>query len=170
MEAVSLLFDTDCRLLGEFFTNDGTLVRAILTEEGERSVGDAVSSWQTEGVPFHRRLEDVEYQDRISVRDPSFLDAVRQWAQAMRLSFVRVPKQAFACWQIVAQLPLEPLQRYSMLNALTSLSDGDIGEWTSALEEAATAVRAEREKTNEKIAEMWRQLARKLVSSVSKNR
>jgi len=169
METVSLLFDADCQVLGEFFTRDGSFVRAMLTEEGEQVVGNIVASWQTEGVPFHRQFDGVEYQDRVSIRDPFFFDAVRQWASTMRFSFVDVSATAFVCWQLLVQLPLERIQSYSMLLALRSLSNDDLDAWKAALEEAAAAVQAERNHATVRMTDMWRSLAQQLVTRASRS-
>jgi len=166
MESVSLLFDPECQVLGELFTRNGSFAHAILTDEGEKTIGDILASWQTEGVPFHRQLQGVQYQDRISVRDPSFFDAVVQWAKAMRLSLVSVPSDAFECWQLMTQLPLENIQCYSMLLALRALPHEELNEWKKALAEASEAVQIERKKTSARVTHMWRRLARKLLAEV----
>lgn len=161
METVSLLFDTDSRVLGEFFTQGGAFARILLTEEGERIIGDAVASWQTQGVPFRREHTDVVYQENVSVRDSAFLDAVRQWSSATRFQLMTLPPMILECWELMARLPLEPVQRYSMLLAMRSLSAEERLSWKQALTEAAAATSAEQEKTQKNIRDMWARFARK---------
>ena len=141
-------------MLGELWTEGGALSRVVLSEEGERAIGESVASWQTEGVPFCHALSDVVYQESVSVRDPSFLEAVRQWSAAMRYQVLTLHADVFACWQLMAQLPLEPVQRYSMLLSLRMLDNEKRTEWMHALEEASRAVHAEQQKTNAKLKQL----------------
>ncbi len=165
METTSLLFDAECRVLGELCTTGGSLVRAVLTDDGEEKIGSALHLWQTEGVPFLRKMEDVQVQEHISVRDGRFLESVRQWASVMHLQFVSVTSDVLACWQQIARLPLEPLQRYSMLLALRSLDVQELSVWRESLHEATDAVTHEREKAAKEIQTMWTNVAKSLVIS-----
>lgn len=169
-EDVSLLFDNETRVLGELATNGGTLARILLTAEGERAIGDAVAAWQTEGVPYHRKLVGVQYHDKVSVRDKAFLDAVRQWAAVMRLHLVVVGPEVFVCWQLMSRLPLENVQRYSMLVALTGLGPTELAEWRQALTEADAGVQAERDRTSARIKDMWGRTALEAVKRSARSK
>jgi len=163
METTSLLFDAECHVLGELYTAEGLLARAVLTDDGERIIGSSLSQWQTEGVPFFRRMDGVQVQERISVREKLFLEAVRQWAAVMHLQLISVSSEVLGCWQMIARLPLEPLQRYSMLLALRSLDSTELSLWHDSLAAASEAVMREREKAAGDIRAMWMKIAKQLV-------
>jgi hypothetical protein len=163
METTSLFFDAECRMLGELSTTNGALVRAVLTDDGEEKIGTALRLWQTEGVPFLRRMEGVHVQEHISVRDERFLESVCQWASVMQMQCVSVTSEVLSCWQQIAHLPLEPFQRYSMLLALCSLDEKELSIWKQSLNAATEAVMHEREKAAKDIQVMWTEIAKTLV-------
>lgn len=168
MEIVSLLFDSECRMLGELCTTGGALVRAVLTEDGDRLLGQAVARWQTEGVPFLKRMDHVQVQEHIPTRSAEFLEAVRQWSAVMHVQLISVTSDVLQCWQMIAHLPLEPLQRYSMVLALRALSLDELAEWKTSLQEAVDAVEVERKKTATDIQASWQKIAKRLMHPAKK--
>ena len=163
MDTTSILFSGETHVLGEVLTRGGKLFRVMLTEEGEKEIGDTVALWQTQGVPFRRAHETMAYQEHISVRDELFLEAIRQWASIMRLHLLTLEPDIFVCWQQMTSLPLEPVQRYSLLLALKSLGVEKLAEWKRALAEAEKNVHIEQEKTTEEIRAMWAKMALRAV-------
>lgn len=152
MEQTSLLFTNQGEFLGEIGTRAGAFARVILTRQGEELMGDAVSSWQTIGVPLRYEHASPTFEESVSMRHKDFYKAMSQWSHDHSIDVLNVDEDVLVCWQLMARLPLDALQRYAMLRTLRSVDVAERKNWLNALQDADAAVQAEQEKTRAMLA------------------
>ena len=152
MEQTALLFTNLGEFLGEVGLRDGAFASVVLTRQGEELMGDAVASWQTMGVPFKHVDSSPSFEENVSLRHKDFFLAMLQWAKDRSIDVIEVTQEVLECWQLMARLPLDAMQRYAMLRALRGLETAERNEWRSALRDADAAVQVEQAKTRKLLA------------------
>ncbi len=143
-----LIFDAIGEHLGDVSVVDGALAHASLNADGERILGSAFESWQTQGIPSLRDVliespsesTDVMVEVRVMPREQGFRPALVHWLLSKRYRVIDLPDAIVPAWEKMLSLPLSPTERFAMLSALVRLPPEEIPKWMVALDEARKVV------------------------------
>lgn len=143
METLMLLLDHDRVVLGEASIRNKTMERVLLTDIGERRFAHELARWQTEGLALRVESERMEnhsderrwHVERISMRDPRFLTALRRWAVLRGCQCVILPSIYTRPWHHLLCLDVDPRQRFEIIMRLRQLDAVELKKAEAALRE-----------------------------------
>ncbi|MFH1077928.1 MAG: hypothetical protein V1745_01425 [Patescibacteria group bacterium] len=172
MIEATLLFDRHHVFFGEIESHGGAFRHAMLSEAGERRLEPNLREWQVRGVPVLREVArpnvpghpTVYFQERVQVREQHFLQAARLWFENHGIAAVTVNRDVLRCWSYIAQLPLQPRERFLLLISLRGSRHTDLLACEKTLIEAVEAADMERTKTTKAIEKLWDRAAKELVA------
>jgi hypothetical protein len=175
MTGVLLLFDRSYMFLGEIVTRNGALERVLLNADGEQHLGPYLAEWHVRGIPIVRRvmqpaqgIEEAFYQERVPNRSHEFHAAFEAWAARSGVVPLDISSECVNTWEGMLRLPLENVERFSMLVTLRALPDHEHAAWHDAVAAAVTALETNNPSAKKKLLDLRKKTAGDLLKKLEK--
>ncbi|MBD3251689.1 hypothetical protein GF380_04535 [Candidatus Uhrbacteria bacterium] len=168
-----LLFNRDYELLGEVVLGMQGLSQVRLSALGNRVLHATVEEWHREGIRYVEERETVvngsfemiRCERRVTTGEGAFKRACVAWASEQGYLTVLLSIQDADVWGLIAQLPLQPVERFGFLLAYQKAGVPERKAWWSFFENALQIQEAESKKASVAIRNLRKQTAEDLIRS-----
>ncbi|MDF1496545.1 MAG: hypothetical protein P1P90_00610 [Patescibacteria group bacterium] len=122
-----IIFNTAGQPLGEMIFNHDLFLQATLYPDGEQSLGGCLEDWQVNGIMYFHPAASTRTSlstigECVTMHDPAFPSALRQWLERNSLYSVVIPEESWDIWSYIEQLPLSDSEKFNLVMRL-SLSE-----------------------------------------------
>ena len=125
--------------LGEIIFEHDLFLQANLLPAGEDVLGGWLEDWQVQGILyFHPEVDQSNSisttGEYISLHDPVFPTALRQWLERHNLYSILLPEESWEIWNLILQLPLLPDEQFRLGMRLSLQQSQDQKQLIKSLE------------------------------------
>lgn len=161
---LTLCFDRQANYLGELLTENGALKHWTLTHAGEKAIGAHMGLWQTRGIPVTRGIlkgtdaagSHTYYRSYTQLRSQEFHQALLAWGAERGMLLIDLDPKRLTYWEHLLRLPLEPVERLTVLLAIRPAPEEQMIEWREILESAELAGMKGRDRARRRLQALLR--------------